>query len=151
MEKRLKIPSRLTYPFFRWFHGSSSRLMVSTTSLLQELSEKKFNHNISIWSRGVDCSVFSPGKGRLPYGTPPRFLYVGRIAPEKNLPAFLELDLPGTKIVVGDGPLMKRFRSRYPGVLFTGMRFGESLASIYASADVLVFPSRTDTFRPSST
>ena len=97
------------------------------------------------WTRGVDTELFRPRPVRL-FGAGPVFLYVGRIAAEKNINAFLDLDLPGRKVVVGGGPQLEELRARYPDVLFTGKKTGEALAQCYASADAFVFPSRTDTF-----
>src|SRR5690606_26254549 len=104
-----------------------------------------------LWSRGVDAELFHPqqrprGEALLAHLPRPWFVCVGRVAPEKNLPAFLQLDLPGSKIVVGDGPVRKTLQRQYPDVPFTGLQSGESLAGYFAAADVLVFPSRTDTF-----
>jgi glycosyltransferase involved in cell wall biosynthesis len=97
------------------------------------------------WTRGVDTRLFRPRPVRL-FGDGPIYLYVGRIATEKNIEAFLDLDLPGRKVVVGAGPQLAELQARYPEVVFTGKRTGEDLAECYASADVFVFPSRTDTF-----
>jgi glycosyltransferase involved in cell wall biosynthesis len=103
-------------------------------------------HNIRRWSRGVDTDLFRPrDKSFLTYPRPIS-MYVGRVAVEKNLEAFLKLDIPGTKVVVGDGPQMEEYRRRYPETTFEGARHGEELARYYAAADVFVFPSRTDTF-----
>src|SRR3979411_1353165 len=98
------------------------------------------------WSRGVDASVFRPRRER-PLAFPkPVFLFVGRVSVEKNIAAFLALDLPGSMVVVGDGPLRAKLETRFPDVHFLGVRSGEALAEVYASADVFVFPSLTDTF-----
>ena len=119
--------------------------MVATQSLRDELTARGFR-NIRSWSRGVDLGLFKP-EPREDWGLPrPVFLYVGRVAVEKNIGAFLDLDLPGSKVVVGDGPILPRLRREYPNVLFTGPRYGEALARAYAGADVFVFPSLTDTF-----
>jgi glycosyltransferase involved in cell wall biosynthesis len=121
--------------------------MVATASLERELS-KLGVHNLLRWSRGIDQTVFHPmERAERPFDLPrPIFMTVGRVAVEKNLPAFLDLDLPGSKIVVGDGPARADLQARYPNVLFTGMKTGADLARAYAEADVFVFPSRTDTF-----
>jgi glycosyltransferase involved in cell wall biosynthesis len=118
--------------------------------LRQELDLRGFR-NIRAWSRGVDLALFRPmppdDMMREDWGVPgPVFIYIGRVAVEKNIEGFLDLDLPGSKVVVGGGPQLDALRQRYPGVLFTGPRHGEALARAYASADVFVFPSRTDTF-----
>ncbi|GAB6279981.1 MAG: glycosyltransferase family 1 protein [Thermovirga sp.] len=142
---RFRIPPELLFAFFQWFHQPSSGVMVSTESLRAELAGKGFR-NLKLWSRGVDTDLFRPGEDCGISAKRPRFLYVGRVAVEKNIEAFLELDLPGTKIVTGDGPALERFRISYPDTVFTGVKRGADLASIYASSDVFVFPSRTDTF-----
>ena len=98
------------------------------------------------WTRGVDTALFRPGCAPAIELPRPVFLYVGRVAVEKNLPAFLDLDLPGSKLVVGDGPLLAAMRRRYPGVHFAGAQSGEALVRHYAAADAMVMPSRTETF-----
>ena len=144
---RLPIPAAWLYAFVRWFHNAGSGCMVATPSLAEELALKGIR-NLMPWSRGIDSTLFRPQPALdTPFGLPrPIFMTVGRVAPEKNLPAFLDLDLPGSKVVVGDGPGRAELQARYPGVLFTGAKFGEALAEAYAQADVFVFPSRTDTF-----
>lgn len=147
---RLPLPLSAGYAYMRWFHGASGRVMVATSSLREELLERGLK-NLAPWSRGVDVEQFSPllrGKDGGVYGDLPRpvFVCVGRVAVEKNLEAFLGLELPGSKVVVGDGPQRGELEARYPGVRFTGARFGEELARHYADADVFVFPSLTDTF-----
>ena len=143
---RLPAPLSLGYAYMRWFHKPSGRVMVATATMREELERHGF-HNLSTWSRGVDTDVFKPG---LPTAFPdlerPIWLNVGRVAVEKNLEAFLKLDLPGTKVVVGEGPQREELTSRYPKAVFPGPRFGEALAACYAGADVFVFPSLTDTF-----
>ena len=146
LRARAPVPQKWTYAWLRRFHkpvrrrrwwrrnrcGRSSRSVGSSTSML--------------WSRGVDTDLFRP-RAREALDLPrPIFLYVGRLAVEKNIEAFLDLDLPGTKVVVGDGPHRANLAARYREAVFLGARTGESLAGIYASADVFVFPSRTDTF-----
>jgi glycosyltransferase involved in cell wall biosynthesis len=129
----------------RRFHGAAQGTMVATQSLRNELTARGFR-NIRAWSRGVDLDQFKP-EPREDFGLKrPVFLCVGRVAVEKNIAAFLDLDLPGSKVVVGDGPILSRLRRDYSDVLFTGPRYGEALARAYAGADVFVFPSRTDTF-----
>jgi glycosyltransferase involved in cell wall biosynthesis len=144
---RLPIPKSWLYAFVRWFHNSGAACMVATPSLALELSERGIR-NLVPWSRGIDANQFRPeALEEKPFGLQrPVFMTVGRVALEKNLPAFLDLDLPGSKVVVGDGPARAELEKRYPGVLFTGLKFGEELARIYAQADVFVFPSLTDTF-----
>ena len=144
---RWPIPENLAYAYVRYFHNAGNVCMVATESLEQELTEKGF-HNLRRWSRGIDARLFRPMvKVEMPFDLPrPIFMTVGRIAVEKNLPAFLDLDLPGSKVVVGDGPAREELQARYPHVHFTGFRTGEVLAETYAQADVFVFPSKTDTF-----
>src|SRR5262249_44712517 len=130
----------------RWFHNAGRGTMVSTASLASELHTHGFN-NVLRWPRGVDSTLFNPGRaGDLGGLKRPIFLTVGRVAVEKNVEAFLSLDLPGTKVVVGDGPARAALEARYKDVVFLGTKRGEELAAVYASADVFVFPSRTDTF-----
>ncbi|MGE5475475.1 MAG: glycosyltransferase family 4 protein [Bacteroidales bacterium] len=151
IQARFRVPLPLSYAVMRRFHGKSSRVMVATQGIEDELRQRGFG-NIGRWSRGVDTELFRPrpearGDGGPFAGLPrPLFLYVGRVAVEKNIQAFLDLDLPGSKVVVGDGPLLEQLRRQHPAVRFTGAKFGEDLAQHYAAADVFVFPSRTDTF-----
>ncbi len=144
---RWPIPEGLAYAYVRHFHNAGNVCMVATESLQQELSEKGFQ-NLRRWSRGIDARLFRPmAKASRPFDLPrPIFMTVGRIAVEKNLPAFLDLDLPGSKVVVGDGPAREELEARYPDVHFTGFKTGQELAETYAQADVFVFPSKTDTF-----
>lgn len=144
---RFPVPMRWLHGFVRWFHNAGNGCMVATASLERELAKLGLN-NLLRWSRGIDQSLFRPmERDERPFGLPrPIFMTVGRVAVEKNLPAFLDLDLPGFKVVVGDGPARADLEKRYPGALFTGMKTGEDLARAYAQADVFVFPSKTDTF-----
>jgi glycosyltransferase involved in cell wall biosynthesis len=143
---RLPIPTDWTYAFLRWFHAPAAATLVPTQSLLGELTQRGFG-TLALWTRGVDHACFSPGeKTEFLDLTGPHLLYVGRVAVEKNIEAFLALDVPGTKIVVGDGPARAELELRYPDVHFAGLKTGEALAAHYRSADVFVFPSRTDTF-----
>lgn len=141
---RWPIPERWVYAAQRHFHAPSSGVMVATKSLAADLGQRGFDR-ILPWTRGVDTELFRPRDTRL-FGDGPVFLYAGRVAIEKNIEAFLRLDLPGRKVVVGDGPQLAELEARYPHVTFTGVREGETLAESYASADVFVFPSLTDTF-----
>lgn len=141
---RLPVPESWVWAGLRWFHSHSGSVMAATPPLAQELSARGFA-NVSIWPRGVDANLFRPRAIDLCYPRPV-FLYVGRLAVEKNIEAFLELDLPGTKVVVGDGPQRASLQRRYRDAMFLGEQFGERLAEIYAAADAFVFPSRTDTF-----
>ncbi|MGM4911204.1 glycosyltransferase family 4 protein [Rhizobium sp. 768_B6_N1_8] len=144
---RLPIPESWLYAFVRWFHNGGAGCMVATPSLARELAARGLK-NLMPWSRGIDATQFHPmPQEEKPFGLPrPIFMTVGRVALEKNLPAFLDLDLPGSKVVVGDGPARAELEERYPDVHFTGVKFGEELANAYAQADVFVFPSLTDTF-----
>lgn len=145
LRARLPIPESWTYRWLRRFHNAGAGTMVATPSLAADLAARGFQ-GLRLWTRGVDTEQFSPDR-RGDLGLPrPVFLSVGRVAVEKNLSAFLDLDLPGSKIVVGDGPALAMLRARYPHVAFLGAKTGDELAAIYASADVFVFPSRTDTF-----
>lgn len=129
----------------RRFHRPSSGVMVATQSLAEELRARGFD-NIRPWTRGVDTDLFHPRAKAWPELKRPLFMFVGRVAVEKNIEAFLALDLPGTKVVVGDGPQLGSLRAKYLAAHFTGYRTGEALASTLAEADVFVFPSLTDTF-----
>ena len=142
---RLPVPMRWTYALLRRFHGSACRTMVPTPSLSRELRRHGFSHLV-IWPRGVDTELFQPAKRRLLDAPRPIAMYAGRVAVEKNIGAFLVMDWPSTKYVVGDGPDLERLRVRYPGVRFTGAKGHAELAGYLAAADVFVFPSRTDTF-----
>ncbi len=144
---RFPIPLRWLNAFVRWFHNAGNGCMVATGSLERELSKLGIK-NLLRWSRGIDQTVFHPmDQDDRPFDLPrPIFMTVGRVAVEKNLPAFLDLDLPGSKVVVGDGPDRADLQRKYPDVLFTGTKTGEDLARAYAQADVFVFPSKTDTF-----
>jgi glycosyltransferase involved in cell wall biosynthesis len=142
---RLPISQSWTYALLRRFHAPASVTMVSTTSLMEELTERGFGH-LAIWTRGVDTDLFRPERAIRLDLPRPIFVYVGRVAVEKNLPAFLTLDLSGSKLVIGDGPQITELKRRFPQVHFLGTLEGETLAAHLAAADVFVFPSRTDTF-----
>jgi 1,2-diacylglycerol 3-alpha-glucosyltransferase/glucuronosyltransferase len=145
VRERVPIPLEWSYAYLRRHHGSARRTMVATEHLRRELVEHGFE-NVVIWSRGVDTELFRPC-GREHIDAPrPIFIYVGRVAVEKNLDAYLSAELPGTKVVVGDGPGSEKLARRYPDARFIGYRFGDDLAQCLSSADVFVFPSRTDTF-----
>ena len=144
------VPLSLPYRFVREFHNAGGRTMVTTPSMRDFLAERGFEH-LAVWARGVDTALFHPDKRRHPDDVyaglaRPVWVNVGRIAVEKNIEAFLRLDLPGTKVVVGKGPQEAELRARYPDAVFAGPKFGEDLARHYADADVFVFPSLTDTF-----
>lgn len=144
------IPTWAGYAYMRAFHNKSGRVMVATPSMMERL-EKRGMKNLTAWSRGVDTDLFHPAKRGIDGGVfkdlpKPVWAYVGRVAVEKNIEAFLKLDLPGTKVVVGGGPLLEDLQQKYPQAVFTGPKFGDELARHYADADVFVFPSFTDTF-----
>lgn len=141
---RAPVPQSWTWAMLRRFHGPSRAVMAATPQLASELRERGFP-NVVVWPRGVDTALFHPRNVDL-CQTRPIFLYVGRVAVEKNLEAFLALDLPGTKVIVGDGPARLELQRKYPQAVFLGTLEGERLAQAYAAADVFVFPSRTDTF-----
>jgi glycosyltransferase involved in cell wall biosynthesis len=141
---RLPVPESWVWAALRRFHRPSGAVMAATPALADELRERGFR-NVALWPRGVDTHLFHPRVADL--GLPrPVFLSVGRVAVEKNLEAFLSLDLPGTKVVVGDGPAKAALTRKYPDAKFLGALNGEALVRAYAGSDVFVFPSRTDTF-----
>jgi len=141
---RWPVPLAMSYSVIRRFHTKARRTMVATDALQSELEGKGFS-NLVRWSRGVDTTLFIPREKSCTCERP-LAIYLGRVAVEKNIEAFLKLDLPGSKWVIGDGPARKTLELQYPEVTFTGFRQGEELAKLVAEADVLVFPSLTDTF-----
>lgn len=142
---RLPIPLAWSYAALRRFHASAVRTLVATPALRNELADHGFS-NLSLWQRGIDLSPFlAAARGDMGLARPVH-LFVGRVAVEKNIDAFLSLNLPGSKVVVGDGPALAGLERRFPEAHFLGRRSGSELARIFACADVLVFPSRTDTF-----
>ncbi|MGP1283570.1 MAG: glycosyltransferase family 4 protein [Parasphingopyxis sp.] len=146
--KRTGLPSDWIWPLIRRFHAPSSAVLTATESIRRELRAHGITH-VAPWGRGVDLGSFSPAAPPHPaYRTMPGpiLLYVGRIAVEKNIGAFLESRHPGSKVIVGDGPARAALESRYPDAHFLGALSGDALAGAYAGADVFVFPSRTDTF-----
>lgn len=148
LARRTGLPVDTFWPYIRWFHRPAQRIMVATETIREQLRGQGLTH-LSHWSRGVDLSCFSPDAAPPPeYAdlSGPVLLYVGRIAVEKNIEAFLACDYPGTKVVVGDGPARAALEAKFPDTLFLGKRTGLDLAGCYAGADVFVFPSRTDTF-----
>ena len=142
---RLPVPERLTYAWLRRFHNAGAGCMVSTPSLAADLEARGFA-NLRRWGRGVDLDLYRPDRMFRFDFEGPILLYVGRVAVEKNIEAFLALDVPGTKVVVGDGPARASLEKRFPEARFLGLKTGEALADCYAAADCFVFPSRTDTF-----
>lgn len=145
---RTGLNADMFWPLMRRFHNASRAVLVSTPTLAGELATQGIGQT-RIWTRGIDRALFRPGHAILPELagiSRPVLLSVGRVAIEKNLTAFLDADVVGTKVVVGDGPDLMRLKARYPDVRFLGALHGEALAQAYCSADVFVFPSRTDTF-----
>ena len=148
LAERLPLPERwtcdVTWALLRRFHRAGAATLAATPTLAAELTTRGFK-NVKLWPRGVDADLFRPRE--VPFNLPrPIFLTVGRLAVEKNVEAFLRLELPGTKVVVGDGPARARLAQTYPDAVFLGSRYGEDLARTYAAADAFVFPSLTDTF-----
>jgi len=146
---RLPVPERwtseVTWAWLRRFHAPGSAVLAATPTLASELTMRGFK-NVKLWPRGVDADLFYPRANTNLDLPRPIFLTVGRLAVEKNVEAFLKLDLPGTKLVVGDGPARSALARKYPDAVFIGARHGEALAEVYAGSDVFVFPSHTDTF-----
>lgn len=143
VRERIRVPLAVGYAYLRWFHKPAARTLVTTESHRRELIRWGLG-NLVVWGRGVDTEQFRP-LPRTPR-TRRKLLYVGRVAVEKNVEAFLNLNVDANKIVVGDGPARARLQRRYPGAEWVGFRHGDELARFYADADVFVFPSRTDTF-----
>jgi glycosyltransferase involved in cell wall biosynthesis len=147
LKKLFGIPEKFTWKFVRWFHKHSGKVLTTTDSMVKELREHGFDGEVISWTRGVDRDVFHPAHRGETVAGRPILLCVSRVSKEKNLEAFFELDYPGaTKIMVGDGPMLETYKKKYPDVIFTGFKTGESLAHYYANADVFVFPSRWETF-----
>lgn len=146
--KRTGMPAEWFWRYIRWFHAPSSAVLVSTASVRAALRA----HGIARlrhWGRGVDLASFrpdAPPPDRFSGLPRPIQLYVGRVAVEKNIEAFLAGEVPGTRVVVGDGPARAALEAAYPDALFLGAQSGAVLAGAYAGADIFVFPSRTDTF-----
>ena len=139
------LPLSVSYRWLRWFHEPASAVMVATPAVMHGLAERGFD-NLVLWGRGVDTECFKPAL-RDHAGIPrPLYLYVGRLAVEKNIEAFLSMSLPGSKWVIGDGPQRDLLEQRYPSARFLGARTHDKLTPYYNCADVLVFPSKTDTF-----
>lgn len=145
LRMRVPVPVDWSYYYLRKFHQAASRTFVPTLSQKARLEERGFD-KVVIWGRGVDTDIFQPGGDLFPDLPRPVFLTAGRVAMEKNIQVFLDMKLPGSKVVVGDGPDLPRLRKAYPQVIFTGYKYGTDLARHIASADVFVFPSVTDTF-----
>jgi glycosyltransferase involved in cell wall biosynthesis len=149
LNARWPIPISVSYAWLRRFHGAAARTFVSSLSLRSQLSSRGFER-LHLWHRGVNLELFKPLTGVVPAELAnlprPIMAYMGRVAVEKNISAFLKLDLPGTKLVIGHGPAHAALSAKHPDALFVGFRFGEELAAMLGAADVFVFPSLTDTF-----
>ncbi|SAK63113.1 group 1 glycosyl transferase [Caballeronia hypogeia] len=145
VKARFGIPLSLTYRFLHWFHKRSQAVMAPTPVVKSDLEKFGFT-NVVLWTRGVDLDIFHPMDSKVLNTARPIFLYVGRVAVEKNVEAFLKLDLPGSKWVAGEGPALAELKSRYTTVNYLGVLSQPELAKVYAAADVFVFPSKTDTF-----
>lgn len=144
--ERWRVPISWGYAVLKDFHKDGDAMMVATPGLMDELRDRGFD-NMKLWQRGVDLQQFAPGDRALfDHLSRPVFLYVGRLAVEKSVEDFLAIDLPGSKVIVGEGPQRAELEARYPGAHFLGPKFGAELTACYAAADVFVFPSRTDTF-----
>ena len=146
VQERLPIPLSWGYRFLKWFHGAAERVMVPTPTMGQLLNHHGVHQKTIIWNRGVNHDLFRPRSQENSYGPRPFWLCAGRVAVEKNIEAFLKLDLPGTEIIAGDGPARASMQTKYPDAFWLGYKFGEELAKIYADSDVFVFLSKTDTF-----
>lgn len=145
VKARTGIPLALTYKFLRWFHDPSQAVMAPTEVVKRDLEQYGFT-NVVLWTRGVDLDIFKASSEKVLNTANPIFLYVGRVAIEKNIEAFLDIKLPGSKWVVGDGPALEGLKAKHPEVSYLGVLQQEALAKVYSSADVFVFPSKTDTF-----
>ncbi|MGE0409615.1 MAG: glycosyltransferase family 4 protein [Amphiplicatus sp.] len=143
--ERWAVPISWGYAILKDFHKDGQTMMVATPGLMEELKERGFS-KMKLWARGVDLETFKPGDRSFLDHPRPIFLYVGRLAVEKSIEDFLALDLPGTKLIVGDGPQRAELAVKYKDAVFVGPKFGEELTRYYQAADVFVFPSRTDTF-----
>ncbi len=145
LKLRVGFPLWLSHVYMYWFHSQSRRIMLATDSMHRELSAKGYQRIVR-WSRGVDTELFRPRAKSFIQDRRPIFMYTGRVAVEKNIESFLDLKLPGTKYIIGDGPQREALMGAYPDVRFVGYQQGEQLARYMAAADVFLFPSKTDTF-----
>ena len=145
IQARTQIPVGITYRFLRWFHKPSMAVMAPTIVVKNDLKKYGFT-NVVLWSRGVDLNIFKMQPSKMLNTAHPIYLYVGRVAIEKNINAFLEINLPGSKWIVGDGPALALIKQKYPEINYLGVLDQFELAKVYAAADVFVFPSKTDTF-----
>lgn len=145
VKARFAIPLSWTYRFLRWFHDPAQHMLAPTQAVIDDLHAYGFK-NVQMWSRGVDTQLFHPHDENCLNTSEPIFLYVGRVSVEKNIEAFLSLDLPGSKWVVGDGPALAGLKKNFPNVHYSGALTQDQLPGVYSSANVFVFPSLTDTF-----
>ncbi len=145
LRSRFPIPVSLSYRALLWFHSAATHCMVSTQTVRDQLAERGFR-NLVHWQRGVDTSLFRPREKDFLDMPRPIAAYMGRVAIEKNIDAFLRMRWHGSKLVIGDGPELPRLKAQYPDAVYVGYRFSEDLARHIAASDVLVFPSLTDTF-----
>lgn len=145
LRARIPVPLWVSYPFFRWFHSAAARTMVGTQHQEDLLHSHGFK-NLVHWPRGVDTNIFTPMEKDFLNDARPIWIYIGRVSVEKNIEAYLQLDLPGTKFVIGDGPAYKELSHKYKNIKFVGYKFGKQLAAYISAADVFIFPSKTDTF-----
>ena len=147
VEARLGRGRKLAWSWLRYVYRDDSMILVTTESMRQELITNGFKEErLIVWGRGVDNSVFKPSSGMGAVAYRPLYMNVGRVSVEKNLEAFYDMDLSGTKVQIGDGPMLEAYKAKYPDVMFLGTKQGAELARWYASADVMVFPSKSDTF-----
>jgi glycosyltransferase involved in cell wall biosynthesis len=147
LKKLFGVPEKFTWGFVRWFHKKSTVVLTTTDTMVRELAAHGFKGDVIPWTRGVDRDIFHPAHRGETVAGKPILLCVSRVSKEKNLEDFFELDYPGaTKIMVGDGPMLETYKKKYPDIIFTGFKTGESLAHYYANADVFVFPSKWETF-----
>jgi glycosyltransferase involved in cell wall biosynthesis len=145
INERIHIPVNIGYSFLRYFHKASHKVLVTTKNMEKELMNRNFK-NLVVWTRGVNPNIFGKiKKAEIPKQAP-IFIYVGRVAIEKNIEAFLDVDIQGSKVVVGAGPQLDELKRKYKDVLFTGMLEEKEVAAYLAASDVFVFPSKTDTF-----
>lgn len=146
IESVYEIPAWMTYRYFRWFHKHSGKVLVTTTTMARELEMNRFDGPFVVWTRGVNREIFNPSR-RIDNSSEKILLSVGRVSKEKNLDAFCSLQIPNTrKVLVGDGPYLDELRGKYTDIEFVGAKRGIELAEYFASADVFVFTSKTDTF-----
>ena len=147
LKELYNIPTSITYWYVRWFHKHSGKVLTTTQTMVDDLRSHGFDGDVIPWTRGVNRDTFQSSLRKEKLTGRPILLSVGRISKEKGLDDFCNLDYPGaTKVVVGNGPYKEELEARYPEVCFAGAKFGKELAEYYASADVFVFTSRTDTF-----